>query len=232
MPTFGESLKSTIISKVIVALTGLAIVMFVIVHLAGNLLIFAGPDALNKYAIGLRDLGALLWVARIGLIVCFVLHIMGTIRLSALNAKARPQGYSMKKAVSSTLYSRTMLLSGLSILAYLLFHLMHFTWGKISPEQFNQHYPLPDGRIVHDVYSMTVAGFQQWYIAVAYMLAVTFVLLHLMHAIQSAFQTIGFNHPKYSSMVKSGSQGLTAILWLGYMSIPVAIMLKLILPLP
>lgn len=217
--------------KVLVALTGLAMVGFVVAHLTGNLLIFAGPESLNKYAQSLRDLGALLWIARIGLIASVAGHIALTLKLTARNNAARPERYVAQKPVNSTIYSRTMTYTGLGILGFVVFHLLHYTFGKIQPAEYNNVWILNDGRTVHDVYSMVVAGFSNPIYTGVYIVCVTFVLMHLSHAIASSIQTLGFNHPRYYSQLKNASNGLSLILWIGYVSIPLAVLLKYITPL-
>ena len=117
MSTFRQQLSSTIFTKFIVAISGLALVLFLIAHLAGNLLIYGGPASFNTYAQGLKDLGVLLWIMRGGILFAFLLHIFLSIKLKNLNSSARPQGYSAKASVTSTIYSRSMLFSGLSILS-------------------------------------------------------------------------------------------------------------------
>ena len=208
----------------VVAVSGLAVVGFLIAHLAGNLLIYAGPMSFNKYAQGLRDLGALLWIMRGGILLAFAAHIFFAIKLKSLNNAARPVNYSVKTNVSSTLASRSMFWTGLTILSFVVFHLAHFTWGKIQPDKYSATWILTDGRTTHDAYKMTVAGFQEIWISALYLIAVTIVFLHLQHAVQSAFQTVGFNHPRYTPIVLKLSAGLSVLLWIGFASIPVCVL--------
>ncbi len=217
-------LRSTILSKIVMAVSGAAIVGFLIAHLSGNLLVFGGPEKINAYGQGLRDLGPLLWVLRIGILVFFVLHIISSIYLADKNRSARPVSYAKKKSIQSTIASRTMFYSGVTILTFVIYHLMHYTFGMIQPDFYHGEYILHDGRTVHDVYSMMIHGFTNPFIVVTYLLAMTFVCMHLSHAISSAFQTLGFNHTKYNGIIKTAGIGLATILWLGYMSIPFGIM--------
>ncbi|MBS1537510.1 MAG: succinate dehydrogenase cytochrome b subunit [Bacteroidetes bacterium] len=217
-------LRSTILSKIVMAVSGAALVGFLIAHLTGNLLVFAGPEKINAYGQGLRDLGPLLWVLRIGLLVAVALHIISSIFLADKNRTARPVSYSKKKSIQSTIASRTMLFSGITILTFVAYHLLHYTYGIVQPEFYHGEYMLHDGRTVHDIYSMMIHGFTNPFITVSYVLAVTFVCMHLNHAIASAFQTLGFNHPKYNAKIKMFGVGLSAILWVGYLSIPAGIM--------
>ncbi|MBL7975528.1 MAG: succinate dehydrogenase cytochrome b subunit [Candidatus Kapabacteria bacterium] len=224
MASIRTYLQSTIMSKVIMALSGLAVIGFLLAHLAGNLLVFGGPEAINKYGQGLRDLGGLLWVLRGGIVVAFIAHIFTSIQLKQRNASARKVSYANTQPVNSTFASRTMLISGLSILIYLLFHLSHFTWGMVNPKSFNGSYILQDGRIVHDVYAMVVADFQNPIISIVYIVAVTLVMFHTTHAFSSAFQTLGINHPSYNGLIKKAGLGIAILFWIGYVSIPVAIL--------
>jgi succinate dehydrogenase / fumarate reductase cytochrome b subunit len=210
--------------KAVVAISGLLFVLFLIGHLGGNLLLYTGPMAFNKYAQGLKDLGPLLWVLRIVMIMSLVLHVTFTIRLRQRNSLARPVEYTKKSPVASTLYSRSMMYTGLTILAFVIFHLAHFTWGKIQPEHYTGTWMLPDGRTTHDVYKMTIAGFKVAWISIIYILCVSMVMMHLQHAIQSAVQTLGFRHPRYTPMVLKAGAAIATVLWLGFISIPISVM--------
>ena len=216
--------ETTVMQKYIVAFSGLAIVGFLIAHLAGNLLIYSGPASFNKYAQGLKDLGLLLWLLRAGTLTAFVLHIVFTLKLKSRNLAARPDDYKEVNAQASTVYSRSMTLTGLSIFTFVLFHLAHFTWGKVQPDNYHDTWMLMDGRLVHNAYTMTVAGFHVGWISALYLIAVTVVFFHLNHAVQSSVQTLGFNHPRYRSMILRVSQILSIVLWLGFASIPVSVL--------
>src|SRR5262249_12217361 len=135
-------LSTTVGSKFLVALTGLALTAFVFVHMVGNLLVFRGPEALNDYAEFLKSHGGLLWTARIGLLAAFVLHIWLTLRLKRRNLAARPTRYVHEETVQASWASRHMVLTGLVILAFVVFHLLHYTVGVV------QHVQLPSGQSV------------------------------------------------------------------------------------
>lgn len=143
-------LRSSVGSKYLVALTGLALVLFVLVHMAGNLLVFAGQDALNSYAQKLKQMGALLWVGRIGLLVVFVLHVVLSLRLNWANREARPVRYAYEDTLRASWASRHMVLTGLVLLAFTLYHLAHFTWGLTHRAETQVGVPgLPrDGSVV------------------------------------------------------------------------------------
>ena len=215
-----QTTDSSIGGKLIVAVTGLAMVGFVLAHLSGNLLVFGGPQAVNTYAEGLRKLGALLWVARIGLVAMALLHIVFAIKLNLANRAARPQAYAVKVYRSASFASRSMLLTGLLLLAYILFHLAHFTFRVTSPEVA----ALGES----DVYQMIVLSFQQPLMAGLYIAAMILLGLHLSHGISSLVQTLGFNHPKYRRLVSAVGPTLGVLLTLGFSSIPAAVLLGLL----
>lgn len=217
--------------KALVAVTGLVMVLFLIVHLSGNLLVFAGPEAINSYAASLRDVPVLLWTARIVLLASLVAHVYYTVRLRSLSRRARPVRYRMFRYEASTFASRTMLLSGLVIFSYVAFHLAHFTWGKIYPQYYAATYFLEGRGPVHDVYTMVIRSFQEWWVSALYIVAVTFVMIHLVHATQSALQTLGVYHERYTPAIRKASVVLAILLWAGYVAIPVAALTNVLKPL-
>ena len=124
--------RSSLGSKYVMALTGLALIVFVLVHMSGNLLIYGGRDALNSYAAALKDHPGLLWFFRIVLLILFVIHIVLGIRLTRQNIEARPIRYAYESTLQANWASRHMLLTGLVILAFTLFHIAHFTLGVVT----------------------------------------------------------------------------------------------------
>jgi succinate dehydrogenase / fumarate reductase, cytochrome b subunit len=204
---------STIGKKVVMAVTGVMLFGFIISHMAANLQVFAGPDALNGYAVKLRELGPLLWAARIGLLVAVVLHIVASFQLIALQNAARPVGYARRASVGSTYASRTMRWSGPILLAFLIYHLMHFTFGNVHP-QFEDLRP----------YENVVVGFRSVPVVIAYLVAMGMLCLHLQHGLWSMFQTLGAAHPRYTPKIKTFA-GLTALgIFLGFVIVPVAVL--------
>jgi succinate dehydrogenase / fumarate reductase cytochrome b subunit len=128
--------RSSIGGKVTMAITGVLLFGFVVVHLLGNLLLLSGPDAINAYAKWLFDKGVLLWLARLGLLAVFVLHVVTGIRLARANKQARPVAYSKQSTVQATFASRSMVLTGLTMLVFVVYHLLHFTFGVTNPAHF------------------------------------------------------------------------------------------------
>jgi succinate dehydrogenase / fumarate reductase, cytochrome b subunit len=223
---FFPALTSTIGSKFLVAITGAILVGFLCGHLAGNLLIFKGPDALNSYARGLKDLGGLLWVARIGLLVAFVLHVFLAVRLQMRNREARPERYQYPGTVQATTASVTMLYSGLLILAFVVYHLAHYTFGLVHETEDGKNLlELHDKLGRHDVYEMTRIGFSKWWVTLSYVVAQVVLWFHLSHGISSTFQTLGWNAPKYWSLIRSAGLLLATIIVTGNILIPTAVLL-------
>ena len=219
-----RTLNSSIGMKWIMGLSGLALALFVLAHMLGNLQIYAGPDQLNDYAVHLRDLGPLLWIARIGLIVLFSAHIASAIRLTQLNRAARPVPYAVVSPQVSGYAARSMLMGGLIVLGFLSYHLAHFTFGLTHPEQFALH----DAQGRHDVYAMVVLGFRQPLVSAIYILAMVPLALHLSHGVSSAFQTLGVNHPKYQSLLHAIGPVFASIIFIGNVSMPLAVLSGLI----
>ncbi|HSY71610.1 MAG TPA: succinate dehydrogenase cytochrome b subunit [Alloacidobacterium sp.] len=205
--------------KVVMAVTGAILFAFVIGHLAGNLQIFEGPAKLNAYGHFLHSIGELLWPVRIVLLLSVALHITATVQLALRKKKARPVGYSRKEAIASSYASRTMYWSGPIVLAFVIFHLLQFTAGYIHPgSQF----------IEGDVYHNVVAGFQVWWVSVWYIFAVSLLGLHLRHGLWSMFQSLGFNHPRHTPILKSTAIVIAVGIVLGYISIPISILLGIV----
>jgi succinate dehydrogenase / fumarate reductase cytochrome b subunit len=220
-------IHSSIGRKMIVAVTGVVLILFVIGHLLGNLQIFLGPDWINSYAQHLRDLGVLLWLTRIILIVAVVLHIYFTIQLAIENRRGRPDRYRKKEHVKATFASRHMVMSGLIVFAFVVYHLAHFTW-RIADPRFAQLRPDSLGR--PDIYSMMVYGFQSYVVSGFYVLALFLLMLHLTHGASSFFQSLGLNNKKMTPRLASAARLFAWLLFIGYSSIPVAVLLGLVKP--
>ena len=217
--------SSSIGSKTLMATTGLFLIFFLVVHLCGNLQMFAGQDAVNTYAVLLKSFPKLLWSMRIALIAAFVLHIYTSIQLTIKNRAARPIAYGQNQPVRSTLASRTMLLSGLVVLAFVLFHLAHLTLGWISPEQAN----LIDAQGRHDVYNMTVLGFQNIYICSFYIVAQILLCLHISHGFSSSAQTLGLSaHGRCAVFLRRFGVCFALLIAILYISIPASVWLGII----
>ena len=208
------------------AVSGLALFGFVIMHLLGNLLIFAGPEALNGYSEKLQSLGELLWIARAGLIVMVLLHIWSGICLAQENRKARPVSYQDKKNKRTIFAARTMALSGLLLLSYIVFHLLHFTF-KVTHPEISQ---LLDAQGRHDVYSMVVLSFRELPITAVYFFSMILLCLHLSHGFSSAFQTLGAANDDTLPQFQKMGRLISFAIFIGYAAIPLACWFGIVKP--
>jgi succinate dehydrogenase / fumarate reductase, cytochrome b subunit len=213
--------------KIVVAITGILLLGFVIAHMAGNLQIYAGAEKINAYAKFLKDLGPALWIARIGLLVAVALHIYFTVQLKLENKAARPVKYAYMKTKQASSASLYMIISGLTVLAFIVYHLLHFTLGVTNPNYLEYEYIL-NGEKVHDVYMMVVTGFQVPLVSIAYIIAMGLLCWHLTHGVASIFQTLGIDSPKHSSKIRQFAYGVSAIIFVGNVSIPLTILLGIV----
>ena len=205
--------------KIVMALTGLILFLFVLFHMLGNLQVFEGPEQLNYYGAALRRFPEVLWAVRCILIIAVLLHIWASVLLALRKSRARPVGYSTKENIASTYASRTMYWSGPILLAFIIFHLLHFTTGTIHP----------GGRFIEgDVYHNVISGFQVWYVSAWYIFSMALLGLHIRHGAWSMFQTVGFNHPRHTPILKKTALVLAAVIVAGYISIPISVMLGLL----
>jgi succinate dehydrogenase / fumarate reductase, cytochrome b subunit len=211
----------------IVAITGVLLILFVIGHLLGNLQIFIGPDWINSYSQHLHDLGPVLWLIRIFLLLTVIIHIYATIQLAVQNRRARPEPYVDRQYVKATFASRHMVMSGLIVLAFIIYHLAHFTVRATDP-RFALLKPDPFGH--YDVYSMMVYGFQNYFVSGFYVLGLFLLALHLSHGSSSFFQSLGLNDKKLMPRLELGGRVFAWLVFIGYTSIPVAILVGLIRP--
>jgi succinate dehydrogenase / fumarate reductase cytochrome b subunit len=207
--------QSTNGKKVVMAITGAILFLFVLGHLAGNLLVFGGRSALNAYSQFLHFDTGLLWCIRVVLIVAVLLHITATVQLALRNKAARPIGYSRKEAINSSYASRTMYWSGPIVLAFVIFHLLQFTAGTIHPDATF---------IPGDVYHNVTAGFRVWWVSAWYIFALILLGLHLRHGLWSAFQSVGLAHPRHTQTLKTAALWIAVLIVIGYISIPISIL--------
>jgi succinate dehydrogenase / fumarate reductase cytochrome b subunit len=210
---------SSIGKKVVMAVTGLALFGFVIAHMLGNLQVYAGPEALNAYAEALRKYPPLLWAARIGLLLAAALHVWAAWSLTWMNRAARPRGYRQTTSRASTYASRTMRWSGVTILLFVVYHLLHLTFGPRSVHpQF----------VPGDVYHNFITGFQNPLASAFYVLAMLSLGLHLYHGAWSMMQTVGLNHPRYSRLWQGLAAAITVAVVVVNISFPVAVLTGLL----
>jgi succinate dehydrogenase / fumarate reductase cytochrome b subunit len=203
--------------KAIVAVTGVVLFGFVLGHLIGNLQIYLGAERLNHYAETLRLNPAVVWAVRLALLVSILLHIVATIQLKAMALRARPARYARYTPTKSTFASRTMMWTGPMIAAFVVYHILHFTTGAAHPD-FQRE----------DVYRNVVLGFRQIPVSIAYIVAMILLGFHLQHGLWSMFQSLGINHPRYTPLFKRFAVLFAAFIVLGNISIPLAVMTRLV----
>lgn len=216
--------KSSIGKKWIVALTGLVLIGYVIGHLVGNLQIYISPEQINWYGERLHAIGPLLWLVRAFLLACFVAHIVTTIFLAIENRASRPEIYANKKNIRTTAAARTMIVSGLILLCFVIFHLLQFT---IRPDGIQFYAPkTPDGHT--DIYNMVVHAFLNPLASGFYIVGMFLLCMHLSHGFSSVLQTLGLNSRKLFHILETGGTALAWLVFAGYTSIPVSVMLGIL----
>lgn len=214
-----QILKSVVGRKVLMAITGQAMVLFAVVHMLGNSSIFVGPDGINAYAKHLHDLGALVWLFRAGLLTLLTIHVVFGIQLTLENSAANPTGYAVKRQIKATFASSNMIWTGVVILAFIVFHLLHFT-VRVTPGVVTGVDAL--GRF--DVFTMVVSAFKNFGTSAIYLVAMAALFLHLSHGIQSFFQTMGWNTDKTQCTISALGKAVAFILLGGYAVIPLSIL--------
>ena len=221
-----RTLTSTVGIKYLVAGSGALLVTFVFFHMLGNLQIYIGPDALNSYTALLKSSPGLLWGARGGLLLALVVHVWGIATLSVRNRAARSHAYHTEWPLLSSFASRHMLLTGPVLLAFVVYHLLHFSVGATHPE----HFGLYDGQGRHDVYSMVVLGFREPLISFSYILAMALLGLYLGQGVGSAFRSAGLSGPRFRSTLEGCGRLLAVVVVLGNISIPLVCLLGVLQP--
>ena len=252
--TFAQSMdfitgifKTSLGRKYLMAITGAGLFGFVVMHMLGNLLVFAGPAAINEYAAKLQALGPLLWVARIGLLGMVGLHIWSALKLTSENREARTVEYEAaaepvdahrRDDIVAKFAARTMIFSGLIIAAFAFYHLAHYTW-KVpqingASADFESFYVAEDfvtpleggveGKDHADIFKMIVTGFKVPAVSVFYVVAVGLLCVHLSHGLSAMFQSLGVKNKNIAPWMDRFAVGASALIFLGYISIPVSVL--------
>jgi len=224
MSTLSNLYHSTLGKKYIMALSGAGLFGFVVVHMLGNLQVFLGPEAVNAYAVFLKSKPVLLWSARLGLLALVFLHILTAVQLTLRNRAARTEKYDRNKPYRASYASRTLMLSGAALFAFIVYHLMHFTVGLVDPAYLQ----LRDAADRHDVYRMTILGFSHPGVSAFYIASMALLCLHLSHGVGSAFQSIGFKNKHTATRIDRVSKILAVIVFLGNSSMPLAVLAGII----
>ncbi|MBI3932705.1 MAG: succinate dehydrogenase cytochrome b subunit [Acidobacteria bacterium] len=209
--------RSSIGKKVVMAVTGLALFGFVVAHMLGNLQVYFGPTKLDEYGAALRRVPALLWSARLGLLAAAALHVWAAWSLTLANRAARPVGYRQRQDHAATYASRTMRWSGVILLLFIVYHLLHFTTGQAHPQ-------FVEGAVNHNF----VTGFRVPWVSAFYVLAMLCLGLHMYHGVWSMMQTVGLSHPRYNHLRVAFATFIAALVVAGNISFPVAVLAGLV----
>lgn len=233
------------------ALSGLVLVLFVMGHMLGNLQIFLGPEVINAYAYKLHELlpASALWAVRLVLLGTIAVHIWAAVTLTLDNRKARPQGYLEDKVVQASYSSRTMRMSGIILLAFIIFHIAHFTVRAVPGMQYESEskesrilekteVPLvKDGEAVlkngqeemtFNVNDMMVAGFKVWWVSAFYIIATGLLCMHLTHGFSSMFQSVGLRNGLWRRRLDRAALAYGWVVFIGFAIIPIAVMAGLL----
>jgi succinate dehydrogenase / fumarate reductase cytochrome b subunit len=222
---FTNLFTSSLGKKFVMAVTGMALFLFVVAHLLGNLQIFLGPDTLNRYGAFLQGNTELLWPARVILLVLVSLHVWSAIKLSQENEAARPQPYAHHEIVAASYASRTMVMSGLIILAFIIYHLLHFTVMSQAVNLTHRDFAqLRDAQGRHDVFAMMVLGFRKPLVSIFYIIGMALLFLHLSHGMSAMFQSLGWKSAAYGAAIDRFARIGSWLIFLGYISIPLSIL--------
>lgn len=210
--------------KAVMAVSGIVLFGFILLHMAGNLKLYLGHEAFNHYAEFLRTAGApvlprgvALWIFRVVLIVAAYLHIDSATRLTLQNRRARPVAYQVKKNVEADYAARTMRWGGVLVLLFLIYHLMHFTWGNAHPDF-----------VPGDPYHNVVTGFSVLWVSLFYVLAQLALGMHLYHGLWSLFQSLGWSNPRFNWARRRFAQLFAIVVTVGNVSFPVAVLAGLV----
>ncbi len=239
-------IRSSIGRKFLMAITGLILVGFITGHLVGNLQIFSHPDHINGYAHFLQSLGPVLWLVRLVLLACTVIHVWAAVTLTIESRIARgPEKYGVAKWLNATIASRYMRLTGAVVAAFIVYHIAHFTVGAAQHSTFKgelakwtitedvREFGIPlaaKGDVVDDVYSMVFLGFNNPFVSLFYIIAIGLLTIHLLHGVDSLFQTFGLRNHKWGRCLRRVVVLYSIVYFLGSLAIPGAILSGLVKP--
>ena len=223
--------KSSVGKKYVMAVTGSVLFLFVIGHLIGNLQVFLGPEAINRYGHFLQSNPELIWPARLTLLLMVGLHICSAATLSLENRAARPVGYAVYQPVGSSYASRSMLIGGGVVFVFIIYHLLHYTaqvqYLNLTGQSFATFVELLPGQVPaerHNIFKMMVVGFSKPLVSGFYVLGLALLCLHLSHGASSMFQSLGWKNEAYRPFLDKAARVVAVLIFLGYTSIPVAIL--------
>ncbi|WP_027371273.1 succinate dehydrogenase cytochrome b subunit [Desulfovermiculus halophilus] len=216
--------EKTLARKILVGVSGIFLLLFIIGHMLGNTTIFWGPAGLNSYAHHVQSLGPLLWLERLIMLLLVSIHIYFGITLTLENRQSRSTKYVRRTYQRSTIFSRTMIYSGLVILAFIIYHLFHFTFQLTHPEISH----LTDSAGRHDVYTMVVGSLQGFFVFLIYVIGLAALFFHLSHGVQSLFQTMGWNTDRTMPAITKGGRIAAVIIGIGFLAVPLAVFLRVL----
>lgn len=221
---------SSLVKKYLMAITGFILAAFVFVHMLGNLQVFMPPEAINAYAYFLHHVlpWEFLWAFRIVLLAAVAIHVWAAIQLKMENAAARPQRYHVNNTVVASCASRYMAFSGLVLLAFIIFHILHFTTRNIYPEFYHLYTYNADGEKMFDAYAMMLYGFSNkfWYVSAFYIISMLMLAWHLSHGVSSMFQSLGLRNELWRYRLNKIALAYGAIVALGFISIPASVLIS------
>jgi succinate dehydrogenase / fumarate reductase, cytochrome b subunit len=209
--------RSTIGKKAVMAVTGIIMIAWLVLHALGNLLAFRGSEAINAYSAFLKSTGELLWLARGILLVSVLLHIIAAVQLTATDLQARPAGYARRDPQVSTIAVRTIRWGGVALLLFVVLHLLHLTFGTIHPAFDHK-----------DVYGNVIAAFQIWWVSLLYLAAMVALGLHLYHGGWSSLRTLGVIRPSDDPLKRRIAAALAIGLYTAFSVLPLAVLLRII----
>ena len=220
---------SSLGKKYVMAISGCVLFLFVVGHLLGNLQVFLGAEAINRYGYFLQSNVEVLWPVRVFLLAMLVLHVWSATRLSIENKAARPVAYAAYQPVGSSYASRTMLMSGGIVFVFVIYHLLHYTVMvqavNLTGRDFAAKPEFFDGLGRHDIFKMMVVGFRNGWVSGFYLLGIGLLCLHLSHGVSSMFQSLGLKNTEYGPFLDRSARVAAWLIFLGYSSIPTAILL-------
>jgi succinate dehydrogenase / fumarate reductase cytochrome b subunit len=223
---FGSSLGK----KYLMAGTGLLMILFVIGHMAGNLQVFLGPEAINRYGDFLQTNVELLWPVRIALIFIILIHIWSATKLTLENRAARPVAYQQWEPTAASYASRTMMVSGVIVAIFIVYHLLHFTAMvqavNLTGKDFGAKPEFFDEKGRHDIYKMLIIGFSNTWVCIFYIIGVGLLCMHLSHGASAMWQSLGWKKRSYGPCLDRAAKLGAGLIFLGYVIIPISIWLK------
>lgn len=211
--------QSSVGRKILMAVTGALLLVFVCVHLLGNLSLFAGADAINTYAAQLHGLGPVVWIFRVVMLGIFAIHIVYGVQLTIENSSARPEAYMQKVNEEATFFSRSMIVTGLILLAFVVYHILHFTVHVVGVENPEA---LVDSVGRFDVYTMVIQSFNKLAIVLIYLVGMAALFMHLAHGVGSFFQSLGLTNDSTFRAIGKFGMVVSIVLLVGYVAVVIA----------